>query len=442
MDSSDFSTADILLNLSTFLVSKAMSGDGLSGEQIATIQDQYNAQRDTVRRKNSDLGFDGDYHQPVVKGTDEFDRFDVATLRTKVDQINLDTVAALISAWNEISSRNTTSLDDFRKQIARGTSPDVWSGAAASAAAATVSGYDETGKKVSTAAALTGNKLDELRTGLEPTKRLVPYTPEHRSGLDNLGSFVTGRGWRNDDVAQANAKAEAVRVLNTVYAPVVHESDEKVPVIPIPKTIDNGSPGTTPNPGSGTPNTTTPAATTPGTTPSTNPTTPASTTENPGTGDTTTTTDDSTGTTTAGDNSTTPESTTPQSTTPAATTPSSPGTGSPAGTPSGTGTPGTGSPGSGTPGAGIPSTGSPGRSIAGGNPPANSAAASRATGTGAGAAGRSGMPGMMSPGAKGGGKDDESTKGIPDYLITQEHGDELTGLDHPSRTVPPVIGAD
>ncbi|MGV9433338.1 WXG100 family type VII secretion target, partial [Nocardia sp. NPDC003648] len=59
-----------------------------------------------------------------------------------------------------------------------------------------------------------------------------------------------------------------------------------------------------------------------------------------------------------------------------------------------------------------------------------------------GAAGRAGMPGMGAPGARGGGKDDESTRGIPDYLVTQEHGDELTGLDNLPKLVPPVIGAD
>ncbi|WP_280259543.1 hypothetical protein [Nocardia abscessus] len=52
----------------------------------------------------------------------------------------------------------------------------------------------------------------------------------------------------------------------------------------------------------------------------------------------------------------------------------------------------------------------------------------------------SGMPGGMAPGARGGKSDDETSKGIPDYLITQEHGDELIGLDDPPRTVPPVIG--
>jgi hypothetical protein len=52
----------------------------------------------------------------------------------------------------------------------------------------------------------------------------------------------------------------------------------------------------------------------------------------------------------------------------------------------------------------------------------------------------SGMPGGMAPGARGGKSDDETTKGIPDYLITQEHGNELTGLDDLPGTVPPVIG--
>ncbi|MGW4193422.1 WXG100 family type VII secretion target, partial [Nocardia sp. NPDC004823] len=69
-------------------------------------------------------------------------------------------------------------------------------------------------------------------------------------------------------------------------------------------------------------------------------------------------------------------------------------------------------------------------------------AGARAAGAGSGAAGRAGMPGMGAPGARGGGKDDESTRGIPDYLVTQEHGDELTGLDNLPKLVPPVIGAD
>ncbi|WP_446225206.1 hypothetical protein ACTWPB_08925 [Nocardia sp. IBHARD005] len=416
-----------------------VTGNGeAEAPDAADVQTKFNDQRSTVRKNARDLGFDGAYRPKVVNRTDEFDSSSLAQLRAKVDAINVPSVVGLVDTWKEISTRNSTSLDTFRKQIARGMSPDVWAGAAATAAAQTVAAYDVTGQKVTTAAALTSGKLDELRTGLEPTKNLVPYPPEHRSGGANLRSFLTGRGWRDDDVAQQNAKAEAVRVLQTVYAPVIHESDTDVPVIPIPKAIENGG-GDPEIPGGGTQPGNRGASTQPTAQQPTAPaTTPASTTPTAEPEDTDTSTDDSTTS-----ESTNPQSTEPGSTTPASTTPTStiPGSGSPSGSPGGAGSPGGGSPGAGSPGAGSPSAGTPGGVVPGS--PAGGAAAGRGAGAGTGAAGRSGAPGMMGPGAgKGGGKDDESTKGIPDYLITQEHGDELTGLGDPPRTVPPVIGAD
>ncbi|WP_336088031.1 hypothetical protein [Nocardia sp. SSK8] len=434
----NMSGLDLFGGLRNFVMSPFTSDDNeLDSSDIADIQDQYNTQRDRTRQRANDLGFDGDYRPTAVTKTDPFEGT-VAELRAKVDKIDITAVSDLISAWTEISTRNSTSLDEFRKQIARGMSPDVWSGAAATAAAQTVAAYDITGQKVTTAAALTSNKLDELRTGLEPTKRLVPFAPEHRSGVDNALGLLQGRAWRNDDVAQENARVEAVRVLQTVYAPVIHESDDKVPVIPIPKTVDPGgdpvTPGGSQKPETGNPNSANPNSGQP----ATNPTTPAGTT--PGTDPDDITPDD----TTTGDDPTTqdstPDSTTPQSTVPAGTTPAStpttPGSGLPSGSPGGAGSPGGGTPG-GTPGAGTPGGAVPGSPNAG-----TTAAAARAGGAGSGATGRSGSPGMMGPGARGGGKDDESSKAIPDYLITQEHGDELTGLDNLPKMVPPVIGGD
>ncbi|MFC4123646.1 hypothetical protein [Nocardia rhizosphaerae] len=413
----------------------------LDSSDIADIQDEYNDQRAGARRAASELGFDGEYRAKMVTTTDPFTGT-VAELRAKVDKIDLTAVNDLIAAWNEIATRNSTSLDEFRKQITRGMSPEVWSGAAASAAAQTVAAYDATGQRVSTAAALTRAKLDELRTGLEPTKRLVPFEPEHRSGLENLGGLFTGRTWRNDDVAQENARVEAVRVLETVYAPVIHESDDRVPVIPVPKAVDDGGdpgvtngstgPGVNSNPVSsdpGGPAATTPAATTPA--------------EDDTAGDESPITDDSTTETsasedTASEGSTTPQSTDPTATAPASTAPTSagPGAGSPAGAPGGSG-----GPGSGGPGAGAPASGSsvPG----GGSAPGTAAGGARTSAAAGGAAGRAaGMAGMGAPGARGAGKDDETTRGVPDYLVTKEHGDELTGLDTMPKLVPPVIGAD
>ncbi|KAF0849225.1 hypothetical protein [Nocardia caishijiensis] len=428
---------DLLGNLRELV---SFSGDDgeLDSSEIADIQDQYNDQRAVARQQASQLGFDGEYRPQTVAKNNLF-AGSVAELRAKVDKIDLDAVNDLIGAWTEISSRNSTSLDEFRKQIAHGMSPDVWAGSAATAAAQTVAAYDTTGKRVSTAAALTSNKLVELRTGLEPTKRLVPHQPEHRSGVDNFAGLFAGRSWRNDDVAEENARVEAVRVLQTVYAPVIYESDTNVPVIPVPKTVDNpggvpeipggggSGPGVGGSPGSqlaAAPST--PSAVTPTTDPGESPA------EEPSPDDDQNSSDDDTPQTTD------PSSTTPAATTPAATAPQS----TTPGTPGGTGVPSGGAPGSGVPGAGAPGSSSPGAGAAlpGG---AASAAAGANRGGSAGTAARSGMPGMMSPGAgRGGGKDDESTKGVPDYLVTQENGEELTGLDSLPKMVPPVIGAD
>ena len=127
---------DLFGGLRNFITSPFSGDDGeLDGSEIADIQNRYNDQRATNRKNAADLGFDGEYRPNVVTKTDAFEGT-VAQLRAKVDKIDLDAVNDLISAWNEISTRNSTSLDEFRKQITRGMAPDVWSGAAATAAGA------------------------------------------------------------------------------------------------------------------------------------------------------------------------------------------------------------------------------------------------------------------------------------------------------------------
>ncbi|MEU1550139.1 hypothetical protein [Nocardia sp. NPDC005745] len=415
--------------------------DWIAGEELqpkvntAEVQGKYNQQRDGVRSRATGVGFEGAFRPREVLDADEFERHDVATLRQKVDQIDLKAVNDLIAAWSTIAERHQTSLEAFKTAMERATDDSVWRGEARNAAASAVSDYAAQGAQVSNAARLTGNKLSELLTGLEPTKQLVPHAPEHRSGWDNVRSVIVGREWRNDDVAEYNAKTEALRVLRTVYAPVVMESDTNVPVIPRPASAtspggtDDGSNPRGTNNGSQNPSgTSSPSSDPSGKNSTENPTTQSSdqpsdnASENPESTNT-----DPASTT---QESTTPASTTPASTTPASTTPT-PSTsphspGSPhLSTPSSPGTPG-------APGVSVPPKGTPN------NPNAVSAAAAR-TGASPGRAGTSGMGGMA-PGARGGKSDEESTRGIPDYLITQEHGDELTGLDELPRTVPPVIG--
>jgi hypothetical protein len=48
----------------------------------------------------------------------------------------------------------------------------------------------------------------------------------------------------------------------------------------------------------------------------------------------------------------------------------------------------------------------------------------------------------MGPGQGRGKGEDPEKSGVPDYLVTKEHGEELIGLEDLPKLVPPVIGGD
>ncbi|MEV0033268.1 hypothetical protein [Nocardia sp. NPDC050793] len=402
------------------------------GTKPGDVQGQFNRQRDGVRGAAADVGFQGAFHPRTVLEDDEFERDSVAKLRRRVDAIDLTAVGDLIGAWKATGDRAAASLKTFTDSITRLTNDGVWQGASADAALAASRDYATHGAQLPNAALLTSNKLAELKTGLEPTKLLVPHEPEDRSFLDNSRSWIAGRGWRGNTEAERTAKAEALRVLTTVFAPVVRESDTNVPVLPQPYNPvqrPGDEPvilGPGPGPGGPGPGGPGPAGPGPGGTPGNQPENPIvdpdDSDDNPGGTD---------------PSSTSPSSTNPAATNPAATNPASTPTTNPAGVPGSPGSPGPGGPGA--PGPGTPSTPSPGQSIRG-VPPAATTPASISAASAATRAGMTGLGGLGAPGARGGKSDEESTKGIPDYLISREHGEELTGLDGLPKMVPPVIG--
>ncbi|MFE1594055.1 hypothetical protein [Nocardia sp. NPDC058705] len=360
-----------------------------------------------------------------------------------------------VTAWANIGGALMGTFVGFNQQFARTvTGADGhsgWTGAAASAAVAAVNNYAQQSLPLSQAATAISLKLNEMRTGIEQTQALMPGLTERAN--------VTGKSLPADGVMKVDdhnrdeATQEGRRILRTVYAQVAGQTDNGVPFLPTAPTITSGdgnqgvngetnSGGTQGGSTDGGTSTGDQSADTPG----------DGTTEDPGT-ETPSTTPTSTD-----PGSTTPQSTTPQSTTPTAATPTAtaptspgsatPGTGSPGvgspvvGTPGGSGRGASGQGGSGTPrGTGAPGSATPGKAVPGSQSPAAAAAGTR-SGTATSGAGRgvAGMGGMGAPGARGG-SDDERTKGIPDYLITQENGDLLLGTNE-IRTVPPVIGGD
>ncbi|UAK29891.1 hypothetical protein K8O92_18000 [Nocardia asteroides] len=315
----------------------------------------------------------------------------------------------------------------------------AWSGPAAEQSKNAIAKYTSDAQNLTNSLEELYCRVRDAATAIANTKKALPDAVDY-SFVERV--FHPKRWSLSDERSEAEQAARAA--MKEFYVQPFSEMDGKIPVLPTPvgptASVDIPAPppggyqsGDNNGPGSNDPGTS-PAATdsgTPGDKDGDGEPDETSTEEQQSTDESAQ--DQQSSDTTASDTSTTPTGVDPASTTPATTT--DPTKTAPAGTPSphSPGTPG--SPGS----PGTPNQPQPGRSVAGapGMPTTsmNHAAASAATA----ARGMSGMPGMMAPGARGGGKDDESEHKTPDYLITQENTDELLG--EVPKTVPGgVIG--
>ncbi|WP_054816382.1 hypothetical protein [Nocardia arizonensis] len=346
-------------------------------------------------------------------------------------------------------------VETFARSIQNSIS-QAWTGVAAEASKAAIQEYvDKQARPLTSGLTELYCRVSEAATAITNTKNALPdpvvvtWTswawPPHRWDLNR---------------EQAAREEEAQTVMAEHYVTPFGEIDAKIPVLQVPvspthsvdiptPTIDG--PGNSPN-GSGTPGGS-PSGGTPnpgdsGTGGPNNPETPSSEQR------TTPTDTDSTGsgtqTTPSGSNSdanSSNTSNTPSSDS-AKTTPSAaanaPGTG--AGVPgsAGRGSGGSGVGAGGGSGAGRSGNGSnqgQGRSVS--NPIGSGAGASGTSSAAAASATRaaSGMSGMPGMAGRGNGKDDDSTHGVPDYLITQENTDELLG-EIPPTIAGGVIGGD
>ncbi|MFD3510306.1 hypothetical protein [Nocardia sp. NPDC058666] len=418
--------------------------------KVIAAQEQWNAERSKIYA-HQDAGkystiFGSDTQPPHITTPDNFDTMTLEQMQAAVAAMKPQLVDDAVTAWGNIGGALMGTFVGFNQQFARTITGQNghggWTGAAADAAVQAVSNYAEKSIPLSQAATAISWKLMEMRTGIEQTQALMPGLTE-RANITNK-SLPDDGVMKVDDHNRTEATEEARRILRTVYGQVASQTDTGVPFLPTAPTItgDKGGPGTNGDTNTGgsqggsTGGNTGQPTGTPGDgtatgQPATEPSSATPTSTDPG--------------------ATTPQSTTPQSTTPTATTPTSPGATTPgAGTP-GAGSPGVGSPGVGRPGGGSPGGGTPrgagaatpGKAVPGTQSPAAAAAAAAGNRAGSAGSGRGapGMGGMGAPGAGRGNSDEDRSKGIPDYLITQENSDLLLGI-HDLRTVPPVIGGD
>ncbi|MEV2225145.1 hypothetical protein AB0E01_35505 [Nocardia vinacea] len=404
--------------------------------RVIEAQAQWNRDRDWIYKTESGYnGFDGETQPPHIATPDSYDHLTLEQMQTAVSAMKPKLVDDAVTMWANIGADLTGTFELFNREFGRTITGQNghtgWTGAAAQAATTAVNNYYEKSVPLAQAATLTSLKLSEMKTGLEQTQALMPGLTERP---DIAGKTLPKDGvMKTDEYTSTEAEQEGRRILRTVYGQVAGQTDVGVPYMPTAPTItdstgpvtpgrdpdgsqgvsgsDDGSSGSdgdgSGNQGqvSGQPSTeqsTTPSTTTP------DATTAASTTPQ---------------STTATTQSTSPTTATPSTSTPSLNTP---GIGTTTGRPTTTGTPGT-------------TQGSPSRSVTG--TPATSTTAAATTRQGTATTGRSGMSGMGAPGQSKS-NDEDREKGIPDYLITAEHGQELTGLDSQPKTVPPVIGAD
>ncbi|NEW44828.1 hypothetical protein [Nocardia cyriacigeorgica] len=428
--------------------------------KVIDAQRQWNYDRSAIYFAQAFVAskFDGQYEDPRIKSPDDYDTLTLAQMVEKVNGMKPELVEAAGTAWMQISKDIKDAAaafnTEFQKTVGGEGKNPAWGGASGAKAVEAVNNYAERTEPLGTAAHLIGIKLNEMVTGLHQTKALMP-TAEPPKDLD--GKVLPPDGiMKEGDYTTEEAEDEGRRILRTVYGQVANQTDHNVPVLPAaPKVVDDGGgqPYVPPGTGGGGDDNSGGGGGTGG---ENGGGTTSGETGGEETGGETTTESDDPSTTAAGtDTQSTPQTTsTPTDTSKAATTGS---TGSPTGTgyvPGGSGRSGGGSGfpgrGGGTGGGSSSGGGTPGagRSLHGGGTPqgGSTPAAASAGKSGAAGAGRMGgmpMGGMGAPG-RGGGQDDEKSgqSAIKEYLITQQNGDELTGLDSMPKTVPPVLGAE
>ncbi|WP_433758345.1 hypothetical protein [Nocardia sp. CA-135398] len=409
--------------------------------RVIAAQEQWNRDRDWIYKTESGYsGFEGETQPPHITTPDSYDHLTLEQMQTAVSAMKPKLVDDAVTAWANIGAELTGTFELFKREFDRTITGQNghsgWTGAAAQAATTAVNNYYDKSVPLAQAATLTSLKLAEMKTGLEQTQALMPGLTERP---DIAGKTLPKDGvMKTDEYTSTEAEQEGRRILRTVYGQVAGQTDVGVPYMPTAPTItdgggpvssgrdpgdthglsgsDGGSSGSDGDGSDGSGNqgqdSGQPTDTGQSTTPST--TTPDATTAASTTSQSTTATTPSTSSTTASPTASTPNLNTP-------------GIGTTTGRPTTTGTPGTTQPG-------------PGRSVTG-TPATTTTTTAASTRQSTAATGRSGMSGMGAPGQNKS-NDDDRKKSVPDYLITAEHGQELTGLNSQPKTVPPVIGAD
>lgn len=391
----------------------------------------------------TDNDFEGEFHNPRIPERlfGNVRSEDLDDLYRKAQAIDVSAMDTLHRMWTARAGKLETGLNEFGPAIGKAIA-ESWTGASAAAAAGGIAEYVTKAQNLVSGTKIVADKVGVVKSAVEVTKQNVQPAPD-TGWASTVASWVPGPSWKMDSDRTSAAELATYSVLERVYQPGIREGDTGQPRIPLahnpvhePAAPGPVPPGRVP-PGPTSTGTQSSATSEAGAPPIT--TTPGTSEQDPGETPTLSQTQPDSAVTT--DSTAGLDTTTASTNEPSIGVPPGPGSplGNPATTPGSPGSPVGTSPG----GPGVPAAPMPGRTVDGSGAGRPSAVAA-STGTGA-ASSRSATPGaMMPPGARGKGEDDKEKQksAIAEALVTQQHGDELTGLDpeHRPKTVPPVLG--
>ncbi|MBF6063725.1 hypothetical protein IU500_23965 [Nocardia terpenica] len=359
----------------------------------------------------------------------------------RIQKMDLNSVATLHATWEGFRNKLEQGHNAFGPVILKALK-EKWTGLSGEKAAAGVADFVAQENNLVVAAQLLAEKVKLARSGAEITKSGVQATPG-TSWTSDIASWVPGPTWKLNDHRRTEADNANDHLINNVFYPAIRETDSKVPLAPQPINPINAPAPVSVGPGGATPGgnaNVDPAAVRPGTQ------------DNPGTPDGNEKHDSAS----ADAAPTDPANTTPSSTGDSSNPNSGTSSTAPAGrTPADTGTPtrpssyAPGSYGGGLGGGfgnpGAPGSAAPGRSVPGKGTPGLPTGTAARTATGANPGSTGGPGGFGGLGGKGKNEEEEKThkSKISEALVSEENGDELTGLGRFARkTIPPVLGED
>ncbi|WP_186627385.1 hypothetical protein [Rhodococcus sp. BP22] len=208
--------------------------ESISGFGDMSAQEFGDLTRAVIYQERDSYAYGGGYEPKAVFDDDPFDAMSHGEIFGKVEQFQPERAGESSNNWRAIGAHAAEGADQFAQAMATVNSTS-WQGPSATAAVDGVQAYTKSTAELKTTAHLVANKLLEAYTGLQQTKASVPPplpTGPFEKVLDATPGFLVPGALKQAQYAREEAEEAARQVMRSVYMPVVHQSDDQVPILP------------------------------------------------------------------------------------------------------------------------------------------------------------------------------------------------------------------